>query len=118
MCTAFGHASNNLYHDLAAVARKLCTQSVDPNGIEALVPCCFIPLDKSPGIRPMGYGEVSRRIIAKAVMRAVKDDVWGQEGGVETTTHAISELFHHDEAEAVLLADASNAFNTLNGNCT
>lgn len=40
----------------------------------------------------------------------------GQEGGVEAAIHAMDELFHHDEVEAVLLVDASNAFNSLNRN--
>ena len=99
MCTAFGHASNNLCHALAAVARKLCKQPVAPSGLSALVACRLIPLDKCPGIRPIGVGEVSRRIIAKAVMSVVKEDVThaagalqvcaGQEGGVEAAIHAI-----------------------------
>ena len=127
MCTAFGHASNYLCHALAAVARKLCKQPVAPSGLSALVACRLIPLDKYPGIRPIGVGEVSRRIVAKAVMSVVKEDVThaagalqvcaGQEGGVEAAIHAMDELFHRDEVEAVLLADASNAFNSLNRNC-
>ena len=33
MGTTFVHASNNLYHALVAVARKLCKQTVDPSGL-------------------------------------------------------------------------------------
>ena len=40
----------------------------------------------------------------------------GQEGRVESAIHAMDELFHHDEVEAVLLVDVSNAFNGLNRN--
>ena len=75
MCTACGLASNNLCHARADVARKLCKQTVDPSGLAPLVACRLIPLDKCPGIRPIGVGEVCRRIIAKAVMQVVKHDV-------------------------------------------
>ncbi len=38
----------------------------------------------------------------------------GQIAGVEAATHAVQKCFHRDETEAVLLVDASNAFNSLN----
>ena len=72
-------------------------------------------------------GEVSRRIIAKAVISAVREDMTraagalqvcaGQEGGVEAAIHAMDELFCREDVEGVLLADASNAFNVLNRSC-
>ena len=38
----------------------------------------------------------------------------GQQGGVEAATHAMGDIFHHDESQAMLMADAKNAFNSLN----
>ena len=35
---------------------------VDPKSIEPLAACRLIPLDKSPGVWPIGVGEVLRRI--------------------------------------------------------
>ena len=123
-CTAFGNASNNLCQALAEVAKKLCTTSVDSQGLSALVACRLIPLDKCPGVRPIGIGETARRIIAKAIMRVARADIThavgsiqvcaGQEGGCEAAIHAVNNLFSQDDTEAVLLADASNAFNSLN----
>ena len=50
--------------------RKLCTQYVDPVSIEGLMARRLITLDKEDGsVRPIGVGEVFRRIIAKCVIQ-------------------------------------------------
>ena len=56
-------ASNNLCHSLALVARRICTSYVDPEGLLAFVAC---KLNKNPGVRPIGIGDLCRRIISKA----------------------------------------------------
>ena len=38
----------------------------------------------------------------------------GHESGSEAAIHALREIFEHDNSDAVLLVDASNAFNALN----
>ena len=38
----------------------------------------------------------------------------GQIAGVKTAVHIVQDVFQHDETEAALLVDATNAFNTLN----
>ena len=38
----------------------------------------------------------------------------GQISGIEASVHAVHSLFQRDETEAILLLDASNAFNSLN----
>ena len=38
----------------------------------------------------------------------------GQDGGCEAAVHAVREIFKNPESEAVLLVDATNAFNSLN----
>ena len=38
----------------------------------------------------------------------------GQLTGIEAGVHAIKSMFQRDNIEAVLLVDASNAFNTVN----
>ena len=82
-----------------------------------------IPLDKNPGIRPIGNGEVLRRIIGKAVTSHLKPEVIGAAGplqlsagqacGAEAAVHAMRQAFEETSCEAFLLADASNAFNCL-----
>ena len=86
--------------------------------------CRLIALNKNPGVRPIGIGEIARRIIAKAVLNVTRGDIQdvagsfqlcaGQTAGTEATIHAMNQAYHSDEAEAVMLVDASNAFNALN----
>ena len=68
LCTAFGQKSNDLCSTLAAVARGISTSFIDPSTLLAYTSCRLIALDKCPGVRPIGIGEVVRHIIGKAVM--------------------------------------------------
>jgi len=124
LCTSFKTASHDLCQSLALVARRLCTMFVDPQGLSALLACRLIALDKCPGVRPIGICETARRIISKAVLFALKADIQeaagpmqlcaGQMAGIEAAVHAINASFQCANTEAVLLVDASNAFNSLN----
>ena len=110
---------------IATLTRRLCTEFVDPLTIEPIVASRLIPLDKGNGeVRPIGVGEVIRRIIGKCVTRVTKQDVInasgamqvcaGQRSGEEAAIHAMRNIFEGDETDAALLVDASNAFNSLN----
>ena len=46
-----------------------------PDDLSAFIACRLIPLNKSPGVRPIGVGEVPRRIIAKAVLSLFRLDI-------------------------------------------
>ena len=84
----------------------------------------LIALDKNPGVRPIGIGDTARRIIAKAILNITRQDVQeaagsvqlcaGQIAGIEAAVHAVRSFFQSEETEALLLIDASNAFNSLN----
>ena len=124
--SAANHSSSTSLCDaLATMTRKLCTEHIDPHTIEPLVACRLIPLDKGEGaVRPIGVGEVLRRIMAKCVMKILKQDVTDASGslqvcaglkcGSEAAIHAMRKMFEADDNDAILLIDASNAFNSLN----
>lgn len=124
LCTSFKGASNDLCTSLALVAKRLCTDLLDPKCISPLLACRLIALDKCPGVRPIGIGDTARRIIAKAILFIAKPDVQdasgclqmcgGQISGIEAAVHAVRSAFERDDCEGVILADASNAFNSLN----
>ena len=128
LCTAFGQRSNDLCSALAAIARRICTTYVDPSGLMAYTACRLVALDKCPGVRPVGVGEVVRRIIGKAIMRVVRQDLQdavgsiqlcaGQEAGCEAAVHAMRTIFDNDDTEAMIFVDATNAFNRLNRRVT
>ena len=92
--------------------------------ISPILACRLIALDKNPGVRPIGIGEIPRCIIAKAAKTATRNDILdaagsvqlcaGQIAGAEAAIHAVRERFHQEGTDAVLLVDASNAFNLLN----
>ena len=123
MCTSFHDASQRLCEATAAVARRLCTTLVDPKALRGFTCSRLIALDKQPGVRPVGIGEVSRRIIGKAVLSVIKEDILrvagvkqlcvGQQTGCEAAIHALRCIFDHPSTEAILLVDATNAFNNL-----
>ena len=91
--------------------------------IEPQVASRLIPLDKGEGaVRPTGVGEVVRRICGKCVMNVAKKNVAasgsfqlcaGQKSGSEAAIHAMHAIFETDDTDAVVLIDASNAFNAL-----
>ena len=125
LCSSFSGASNELCHSLAKVAIRICTSFVDPRCTSPLLACRLIAINKNPGVHPIGICQTARRIIAKAVLSIVGGDVLeaagscqlcaGQPSGTEAAVQAVRLAFHNDETDAILLADASNAFNALNG---
>ena len=45
---------------------------VDPNPLLAYTACRLIPLNKCPGVLPIGIVEVGRRIIEKALVKTTR----------------------------------------------
>ena len=80
-------------------------------GLSAFVACRLIAFDKCPGICPICISETCRRIIGKGVVSVVSPDILevagslqlcaAEEGGCETAVHAIRQIFHSDDCEAV-----------------
>ena len=81
-------------------------------------------LDTKPGVKPIGAGEVLRRIIGKLVSWTFGKNIKQAAGplqtcanhgaGAEAAIHSMRKIFEDDETDAVLLIDASNAFICMN----
>ena len=122
---AFGTATLDLRKMFDQLIKKLCVEELEsPSSFESFEACRLILLDKQPGLRQTGVGEVLRRITGKAVMMFFKNDIThaagalqlsaGQDPGVEVVVHAMHDIFSEENTEAVLLIDAENAFNLIN----
>ena len=125
----FKTAGKELRTAIAKFTRSLCTIEINEDArmssIEAYVSSRLIPLEKSPtGIGPIGIGEVLRRIVGKAIVAEIRPKLQeaagslqlcaGQKAGCEAAAHVMRNIFQEEDTDAVLLVDASNAFNCLN----
>ena len=120
---SFKTCGAELCESVALLTRKLCTELVDPDPLASFISCRLIPLDKNPGVRPIGIGEVLRRIIGKSVTTLLKPEILaataplqasaGLEGGVEAAIHALRTMYEDEDTHGILLVDADNAFNRL-----
>ena len=120
----FKTEGKDLREGISTFAKKIATIPVDPVCLEAYVACRLIALNKNPGVRPIGVGEVLRRIVGKAIAWTLQDEIQisagplqvssGLKGGAEAAIHAMHDIFNADKSDAVILVDASNAFNLLN----
>ena len=116
--------NKELRTQIAILARKLATETLDPLTLEAYVSCRLIPLDKNPGVRPIGVGEVLRRIVGKCIGWVLKEDIQLAAGPLQTATvlqsgakaaiHSIRCMFENDRTDDVIFVDARNAFSSLN----
>ena len=85
----------------------------------------LVALDKCPGVRPIGTGDVAARLCAKVMISITGDDVQaecladqicsGLKSGIERSIHAFRNLFNDlaQDGWGLLLMDAMNAFNSL-----
>ena len=126
----FGKSSVELCQAVADLAKHMCTVEVHPDNLVEYNASRLIPLDKgltkdqTPGVRPIGVGEVLRRIVGKMLISVIKDDIIdavgplqtcsGLRGGIEAAIHAMRKTYSNEETEAIMLVDAENAFNKLN----
>ena len=70
----FKAEAKELSEQILVLARTLASTTVTPKSVEALTICKLIPLNKNPGLRPIGVAEVLRGIMGKAINRILKDD--------------------------------------------
>ena len=121
--------SEALCNSISGIAKRLCREEINAEYPERLLSSRLIPLDKDPGstqpqIRPIGIGEVLRRIMGRAVIQNVKEDIQvacgslqaagGVASGIEAVIHSMKSIFDDEETDIVMLVDADNAFNRLN----
>eukprot|EP01002_Notosolenus_urceolatus_P014683 NODE_641_length_1887_cov_7.216540_g335_i1.p1 GENE.NODE_641_length_1887_cov_7.216540_g335_i1~~NODE_641_length_1887_cov_7.216540_g335_i1.p1 ORF type:complete len:215 (+),score=33.50 NODE_641_length_1887_cov_7.216540_g335_i1:793-1437(+) len=102
------------------------TQRLPDGGLDPQLVLRLVALDKDGqgGIRPVGVGEAFRRLVLKAVGRAVRGEVMsaagsaqicaGHSSACEAACHSFQGRFTRPDTQMLLLVDASNAFNKMN----
>ena len=120
----FAKTSTNLCKTIAIMIKKLCIDKDLANNIEAFLSCHLISLDKNPVLRLIDVGEMLRKIVGKVTVSTLRDNIItsvgplqvcaGQESGSEAAVHIMSKMYKEEHTEAVLLADAANAFDFVN----
>ena len=123
--THFGQQSVEISKTIAKIAKKkLATEELNPELMEPYNACRIIPLDKNPGVRPIGIGEVMRRIIGRTITKCLENELMslgsnyqlclGQKCSIEYAIHTLRDQYSKASPDAVLLIDTENAFNSLN----
>ena len=120
----FKGEGQDLRDELAKSAHSLASEYIDPSIIDSYVNCHLISLNKCPGVRPIGIGEMGKNIVGKTIAWALKMDIQETAGplqvctwlksGTEAAVHFIRQQFQAESAEACILVDATNAFNAVN----
>ena len=109
---SYGSASTDLCEAIAELAKKLCRDDIHPSTLNEFVANRLIPLDKgedkegNPGVRPIGIGEILRRIIGKVVVSTIREDIInaagplqtcaGLKSGIEASIHAMRRIYDND----------------------
>ena len=101
----FSQSSTSIYHTVARLAVRIATEEIDNEALTPYNACRLIPLDKNPGVRPIGVGKVLRRTILRCAENDLK---LGQKCGIEHVIHSLRKKFETPEIQGILLIDAGN----------
>ena len=120
----FAAEGKTLREEITTLARNLLKFNYHPSLLEGYTACRLIPLDKNPGVRPIGVGQVLRRIIGKTISDMFKEEIKeaagplqvcaGHSAGSEAAIHAMNQVFNEERVDAVLLIDGTNAYSQMN----
>ncbi|KAI2493422.1 hypothetical protein MHU86_21121 [Fragilaria crotonensis] len=99
----FGRESEALREEMAAWTNWLANTSPPWAAYRAVMANRLVALDKQPGTRPVGIGEVYRRLWAKCLLKAIGSQATaacgnynlcaGLQAGIEGAVHAVRDVF-------------------------
>ena len=120
--TSFNQTSIELCKTIAKLFYTIASEVLPHENITAHNWCRLIPLDKNPGVRTIGIGEVLRGIIGKTITQKLDLENLGKKiqiclglkCGIEYAIRSLRLEFEKPETDAILFIDAENAFNSLN----
>ena len=71
---------------IAEAIKKLCSADNLSPSLEPFLGCRLIPLDKNPGLRAIGIGEILRRIGGKVIVSHIRKDLISSVGSLQVCT--------------------------------
>ena len=99
----FGRESEALREEMAAWTNWLANTAPPWAAYRAMMANRLVALDKQPGTRPVGIGEVYRRLWAKCLLKAIGSQATaacgnfnlcaGLQAGIEGAVHAVRDVF-------------------------
>jgi hypothetical protein len=105
----FGKTSYKLREAVADFTRWMANELPPWAAYRAMIASRCVALDKCPGVRPVGIGEIWRRLQAKCLLLAAGEEAKdacgidqvcaGLEAGIEGSIHDINELWDEHEEE-------------------
>ena len=72
---SFGNKSIDLAKAVAKMCKIMCSETCNYDNnrdVEAFVACTLVSLDKNSGVKPIGIGEVLRRVVGKVVNERIE----------------------------------------------
>jgi hypothetical protein len=104
----FGKESEALRDEMARWAAWLANDHPPWAAYRALMAARLVALDKQPGVRPVGIGEVWRRLFSKVLLKVIGSQARaacgncnlcaGLPAGIEGAAHAVCSVFEEQEA--------------------
>ena len=122
----FGSSSLDLQISIENFVKGLCNTNIHlsnsggDNSLKAFTASRLIPLNKIPGIHPIGSMRYWQKINHVHSKRDIKDSAGslqvhkGQKAGSNAAVPKIYDVYQQDEPKDVLLVDAENASNSIN----
>jgi hypothetical protein len=120
----FSSEGKTLREEISTMTRNLMKSCYHPSLLESYASCRLIPLEKNTEIRPIGVGEVLRRIVGKTITSFLMEEIKQAVGplqvcagyitGIEAAIHAMSHVFDEEGTDGIILIHATNAFNQMN----
>jgi hypothetical protein len=104
----FGKESAALREEMASWTAWLANGHPPWAAYRALMAARLVALDKQPGVRPVGIGEIYRRLFAKCLLKAIGSQATaacgnynlcaGLPAGIEGAVHAVRSVYEAQEA--------------------
>jgi hypothetical protein len=105
----FGKESEALRLEFAKLAEWLANSHPPWAAYRGLMACRLVALDKDPGVRPIGIGEIYRRLLAKCLLKVAGAEATAAAGnlnlcaglaaGIEGAVHAVREAWETPQGE-------------------